>query len=35
VHPSDHHPNELVHALIGKLLAERLNKDVIAKESAP
>jgi len=35
VHPSDHHPNEVVHALIGKLLAERLNKDVITRESAP
>ena len=34
VHPSDHHPNELVHAIIGKVLAERLNKDVIAEQPA-
>jgi len=31
VHPTDHHPNEQVHAIIGKLLAERMVQDGVVK----
>jgi len=33
VHPTDHHPNDEVHALVGKTLAERLARDLSQHEA--